>query len=452
VLFWDQLLQVVDERHVVPIVGADLLTVRTGERSNLFYSMLATRLARYLEVAEDPAEELDLNTVAYRYLARGNAVEDLYPALKSVIPADDEVPIPEPLLKLAAVDRFQLFVSTTFDPLLERALNQVRFGGQKKTEVYSFSPSTRGDLPVDLDTVTRPTVFHLFGRASAVPLSFAITQEDTLEFFYSLQSDARRPNALLDMLNRQSLLVMGSSFGDWPARFFLRATNRQRLLEVRSKSDYVAESQMNRDKSLVMFLHHFSRGTKIYEGDPVQFVDEFSRRWIEQHRPPLNLGGIENSAVAVPPSVRPGKVFLSYASEDAEAVSMIRDALESSGVDVFFDKKELEGGDDWELKLRRSIGKSSLFVPIISRSTLTPSRRYFRAEWNYGIQEALRSAWSERFIVPVAIDGTRRDEDLLPEEFKKFQWEVLPDGRPTPEFVNLIRLLFREYQKSLEGT
>ena len=292
-------------------------------------------------------------------------------------------------------------------------------------------------------------VFHLFGKVSAVPLSFALTQEDTLEFFYSLQSETRRPNLLFDKLNRESLLVMGSSFGDWLARFFLRTAKRQRLLEVRGKADYVAESQVNRDQNLVMFLHHFSRGTKIYEGGAVDFVDEFSRRWMEQHPPTTGSGTTEAADAGVMTSVRPGTVFLSYASEDRDAVRVIRDSLEAAGIEVFFDKDELGAGDDWEMKLRRSIGKSSLFLPIISKSTLTAARRFFRVEWNYGLQEALRTAPSRKFVIPVAIDDTKRDEELLPEEFQKFQWQTLPNGTPTPEFVNLIRQLFREYQKIL---
>lgn len=64
-------------------------------------------------------------------------------------------------------------------------------------------------------------VFHLFGKVSAAPLGFALTQEDTLEFFYSLHSETRRLNLLFDKLNRESLLVMGSSFGDWARAIFL---------------------------------------------------------------------------------------------------------------------------------------------------------------------------------------------------------------------------------------
>ena len=44
-------------------------------------------------------------------------------------------------------------------------------------------------------------------------------------------------------------------------------------------------------------------------------------------------------------------VFLSYASEDAEAARRICDALRSAGIEVWFDQSELRGGDACHLVL-----------------------------------------------------------------------------------------------------
>lgn len=40
-----------------------------------------------------------------------------------------------------------------------------------------------------------------------------------------------------------------------------------------------------------------------------------------------------------------GVVFLSYASQDAEAAKRICEALRAAGVEVWFDQSELRGGD-----------------------------------------------------------------------------------------------------------
>ena len=56
-----------------------------------------------------------------------------------------------------------------------------------------------------------------------------------------------------------------------------------------------------------------------------------------------------------------GAVFLSYASQDAEAAQKICDALRSAGVDVWFDQSELRGGDAWDRQIRERIHDCRLF-------------------------------------------------------------------------------------------
>jgi TIR domain len=46
-------------------------------------------------------------------------------------------------------------------------------------------------------------------------------------------------------------------------------------------------------------------------------------------------------------------VFLSYASDDAEAALRICEALRAGGIEVWFDQSELRGGDVWDQKIRQ---------------------------------------------------------------------------------------------------
>jgi hypothetical protein len=70
-------------------------------------------------------------------------------------------------------------------------------------------------------------------------------------------------------------------------------------------------------------------------------------------------------------------VFLSYASQDAEAVEHIAVALRAAGVEVWFDKSELTGGDAWDAKIRGQIKSCALFVPVISANTQQREEGYF---------------------------------------------------------------------------
>ena len=70
-------------------------------------------------------------------------------------------------------------------------------------------------------------------------------------------------------------------------------------------------------------------------------------------------------------------VFLSYASQDAEAARRICEALRASGIEVWFDQSELRGGDAWDQKIRREVHDCALFIPIISANTASRHEGYF---------------------------------------------------------------------------
>ena len=69
-------------------------------------------------------------------------------------------------------------------------------------------------------------------------------------------------------------------------------------------------------------------------------------------------------------------VFLSYASEDAEAARRICESLRAEGIEVWFEQSELRGGDAWDQMIRRH-RECILFVPLISASTQVRLEGYF---------------------------------------------------------------------------
>lgn len=448
--FWEQALSVVDEGRVIPVIGPDLLLLPQRDPQTFLYPLLAELLAKHLELAdEESSAGQSLNSVVCRYLANGGDPQDIYSALKAVMPADDALPIPEPLIKLAEIRCFKVFVSITFDSLLERAINQVRFGGQRKTRVLAYTPNRTEDLDADVATADQPVVFHLFGKLSAVP-DYAVTEEDTLEFIHSLQNETKRPQRLFDELNQAHLFLVGCSITEWLARFFLRISRRERLLLARGKTDIVADSRVRDDAGLVTFLQQFKTGTKVFPGGgALEFVNELHERWTARHPQQASAAApIPPAATAAAPRMEEGAVFLSYAIEDSAHAHRIKEALERAGVDVWFDKANLSGGDEFELKIKRNIEKCSVFVPLISRNCLTPQRRFFRIEWSHAETVALQVPPSMQFIVPVAVDDTSPNEPFLPEKWRGLHWQRLPDGQTSAEFVETIRRLYRDYQKS----
>jgi TolB-like protein/Flp pilus assembly protein TadD len=138
----------------------------------------------------------------------------------------------------------------------------------------------------------------------------------------------------------------------------------------------------------------------------------------------------------------PGRaVFLSYASQDAEAANRICEALRASGIEVWFDQSELRGGDVWDQKIRREIHHCALFIPVISANTASRHEGYFRLEWDLADQRTHMLARNRAFIVPVCLDATPDAGADVPESFQRVQWTRLSGGETSPEFVRRIEQL-----------
>src|SRR3984885_1266230 len=140
-------------------------------------------------------------------------------------------------------------------------------------------------------------------------------------------------------------------------------------------------------------------------------------------------------------STPPGAVFLSYASEDAAAAEWIATALRGAGVEVWFDKSELRGGDAWDRQIRRQIRDCALFMPVISAHSQARHEGYFRLEWDLADQRTHLMGRNRAFVVPVCTDPTSEREADVPDSFLAVQWTRLPGGETTPAFVERVRRL-----------
>ena len=134
-------------------------------------------------------------------------------------------------------------------------------------------------------------------------------------------------------------------------------------------------------------------------------------------------------------------VFLSYASQDAEAARRICDALRAGGIEVWFDQNELVGGDQWDAKIRGQITACALFVPVISANTQARDEGYFRLEWKLAVDRSHLMAHDRAFLLPVVIDTTPDASARVPAEFRAVQWTRLPGGETPAAFVGRVSAL-----------
>ena len=432
---WEDLLNFIEERRVIPIIGPELLKVETDGGPRLLYDWIAEKLAGRLNVdtARLP-QPYTLNDVVCWFLSAHGRREEAYTRVRSIL-RDATFSPPLALRQLAQIADFDLFVTTTFDPLLEQAINDERFQGAQSTEVVAYTPNRVADLPAEREKLQRPVVYHLLGRLSASP-TYVISDEDTLEFICALQSEHLTPDRLFHELEHNHLLLIGSSFTNWLARLFLRMTKRHRLSDPRDVGEVLADSHSEGDRRLMAFLQQVSVRTRIYSGAE-KFVDELHRRWTARHKPAdvIAIGAAPQRFLPPEREMPDRAVFVSYAREDLAAVQRLKAGLDTAGVKTWFDLERLEGGDDYDRKIRNNVARCSYFIPIVSEATERRLEGYFRREWSYAIDRARNIAEGALFILPVCIDDTDAGRAQVPERFKALHFTQLPGGAVSPEFA-----------------
>jgi len=465
--FWEEVLAQIEVSQVVPVVGPELIMATLDGREVGLYQILAERLLSkyglHASASADTAREAEavplrpyheLNDAVCALAQRGRRVQDLYRPINDLLRPLVETFTPSalaPLRTLASISGFSLFVTTTPDDLLVRAIDQERYDGLAKTTEIVFAPKigsgARSDL-TDSKSGGRPAVCYLFGKVSTSPFVFAIHDEDTLEFVHNLQLNAADGMArVFSALRQKHLLLIGCNFADWLSRFFIRLANTQRLADNRNKREFLIEQSAGGTASLTLFLERFSPDTWIFPGNARDFVVELARRWHERH--PRSVA--QSEAPSPPESVRPAATesfFISYSRDDLPAARRILAALQDIGADVaWIDKSALHAGDNWKQRIATAINGCHVFLPLLSAHTEAREEGFFREEWVLATERD-RRIQGRKFIVPVVVD---RDYDgnagryrRVPERFMAAHFGHAPEGHPSDELRGELTRLLRE--------
>jgi hypothetical protein len=431
---WEALLASIAKGRVIPIIGPALSTVEVDGRRISIDRYVAEQLAERLSIgADEVIGEFNLGAIVSAHLRRKGRLDDLYPKINGIL-AGKRFDPPEALVKLAKVTHFKLFVTTAFDSLLEAALDDVRGDGSRITESIGYVPSEMPDcdLRYGLKQLPAPTVYHIFGKTSALP-EYVISDDDLLEYIFALQTD-KQPSNLFYELGSHYLLMLGGDFSDWLLRLFLRLAKRQRLSDPRRPSgdrEILVDERSRTDPALVGFLSNFSPQTKVYAGGPTEFIDELWRRWSERFAVP--------AADAPKASGRP--IFLSYARQDIAAARALKAGLEAHRFNVWFDENQMAGGEDFDYKIANALNDCAVFMPLISQNTERDLHdAYFRREWHLACERDTRNADRVKFIVPVIVDrtpvGDLRD---VPPRFLRKHVISARDGALTAELLETLR-------------
>ena len=116
---WDDLLNFIEEKRVISIIGPELLKVNTDTGPRLLYDWLAEKLAAKLNVDTlKLPQPYSFNDVVCWHVASYGRREEAYTRLRSLLHEATFTP-PVALKQLAEITDLDLFVSTTFDGYME---------------------------------------------------------------------------------------------------------------------------------------------------------------------------------------------------------------------------------------------------------------------------------------------------------------------------------------------
>jgi len=452
---WELLVSRIRQRKVIPVIGRDLVRVPLDGNLVTYEQYVARQLAQkpeYNITDEDlkpfnvTLQQATLNEVMSVCVKKvpGNWPIDLHLQAWSIV-KNAQLPVPPPLAQLARITDFDLFVTASFDPMLESALK----GLGSPVDVVAYQGSRDDDIQ-DLREARaggRRSLYYLLGKATIDNYDFAICDVEILRFLIKLQDRSYRPERLFDELREKHLLLLGVNFSDWLARFFLWLAKARVNEPDRRLREYLADQRALRETHLVAFLKHFSDTTRVVRDEPEKFVSDLYERWSAGGDP----GPAPPRQRPTPPAEMPSNaVFLSYSRPDATAVQNLYAQLAAAGIPAWYDAA-LSPGDLWEETLAANIEKCVIFIPLISQGALNRPKAQFRAEWEEAVKQDKKwFGFNQTGIVPIIID---EDDSILkspkplkglPDKFSQAQMYHFPGGKASNDFLEQLRRLLKQ--------
>ncbi|HEX6087491.1 MAG TPA: toll/interleukin-1 receptor domain-containing protein [Thermoanaerobaculia bacterium] len=376
----------------VLVLGPHVAVRKTDRRP--FDELLAEELG-----AADPK---NLRRAAEAYLAKRRQDRDEVASIMRDVYEDAET---TELHRDLAQLPFRICINASWDHLMAAAFEQA--GKAPVTAYYSYKPSPPRRLTAP--TAERPLVYHLFGHHEE-PLSLVLTEGDLIDYLVAFVKEnpplSDHVRSILDD-PAASFLFIGFGFHQWYVRVLLhgmRVYKHNRPTMALEDLPFFAHPE---HEQAVGFFSE-----RLIDIRPLKW-EEFARNLraaydeYAQKAAPKPVA----SRASTPSAVAGGKgprAFVSYASEDRDAVEQLAQELEARGIDVWQDKQDLRSGDRWEDVLLDVIGQKVDYVIVVQTAAM--ARRIegvYHQEIDAALKRQRRMGFSGdqqlRFLHPVRL-------------------------------------------------
>jgi len=340
-------------------------------------------------------EAKSLNDLAYddRFIniETGNSV-NVYGEIrrvidKSCLSIEDVNP---KLVELIKTGLFRFVVTTSFDPLVQIAMEEVWGDSLRIMSVRDKNVDNR-DIKNELD-LNVPTLYYLFGSAMVPGQKYVVTDNDAIEMITYWQSSMAE-SKFLEIMSRKHILALGCDYDDWLFRFIwylLRGGNKP------NEHSCVADFSINENLEHYLKLHNVLINKR---------VNELWERIIEDIK-------VKTSSLNQIPS-SPIDIFISYSRADIESAQQLYTCLASKGLKVWFDLYNLGGrGGNFMEDIYRAIDQSKCFILILSDNIDLQKEKEeyhpYRLEWERARNQQIGRGGG--FCRPVCINNYNVNE------------------------------------------
>lgn len=414
---WELLMNAVEEHRVVPIIGDNLLQVSddTGNivkarqyvldklserfgtgRHFTSYSEVEEAIRDYNRKLHNPGDMTDIYFEIYEIMKRA------------------EVTMPDFMQKFFSLCQFPLVLTTSYLRGIDKLL------GVRPERLTIYSKKSLSDIDPTNLSPSEPELYYLFGRLSSTRRSFKVTEDDLLDYLHCWHNSDTRPARLGGYLSDKFLLVLGCDYPNWLFRFFWHSIKNFTIVPQTPEMQgvvTVSQNTLDSDRDLLNFLSRIQ--TSVFS-TAEDFVNEFIKRYGEREVSEATVRSYGPYEVKHEPAqqTQTCDIFISYAEEDYEPASQIAEKFRGYGASVWFDKAVLISGDRYKTDIPELIRECRRFVPVLSATTLTEGRRFFKGEWSMAIEEA-RFRLNDPYISPIVVDDINPfTEKRIPAEFR----------------------------------
>ena len=277
------------ENACVPFLGAAAnVTNKTRDYEGLpLGSEVAGSFIKFITFAGRDAQNLARVTLEYEFATDRLS---LVGELEKTLP--DNVREPSPLLKSLAKFPFRLIITTNYDRLLERALNQRKVAFESLVQPsggFSEDRRTRRRLE-ELETYKGLIVYKIHGSfdlppGTAPPAAVIITEDDYIEFLTVLGRQKGRigiPELIVKALAPSTLLFLGYSLEDWDFRTVYKGWIEKLPAHALRRS---FAFQKDPPEFWVKFWSR--KGIEIYDVDLYDFAQQLEEHYTAEYGKPM---------------------------------------------------------------------------------------------------------------------------------------------------------------------